>query len=123
MDRPFPIAITSEGRRICDGDQLMMLSTTLYKLILGAKPFWGGNNGPIRSTVFPYPVPSVPRWLLSMMYGSERRSVPPGALSFSSRSLEITCPSNYVIDGEFFKGPENTALKVEAGPVFTYICD
>jgi hypothetical protein len=122
MDRPFSISIASDCKKICDGPQLMMLATTLEKLILGAMPFWGGKSGPIRSTVFPYPVPSIPRWLLPMMYGSENRKVPPGALSFSSRNLEITCSSNYVIDGEFFRGIENSPLKVEAGPVFTYIC-
>ena len=122
FDRPFPIHITSEGRERCTGTQLMVLSTTLEKLILGTKPFWGGKSGPIRTTVLPYPVPSVPRWLLPMMYGGENRKIPAGALSFSASALAITCPTSYVIDGEFFDGPEGTALDVETGPVFTYLC-
>jgi diacylglycerol kinase (ATP) len=122
FDRPFPIRITSNGRVICDGTQLMTLSTTLEKLILGMKPFWGGKSGSIRTSILPYPVPSIPRWLLPVMYGGENRKVPPGALSFSSESLEITSPTSYVIDGEFFEGPEGTALRVETGPVFTYLC-
>ena len=122
FDRPFFIKISSAGRDISNGAQLMLLSTTLEKLTLGAMPFWGGKSGPIRSTILPYPVPSIPRWLLPMMYGSEQRKVPPGALSFSSHDFEITCPNSYVIDGEFFEGPEGAALKVETGPVFTYLC-
>ena len=122
FDRPFPIHVTSAGMERCTGTQLMMLSTTLEKLILGARPFWGQKLAPIRTSIFPYPVPSLPRWLLPIMYGSESRKMPQGALSFSSASLEITCPTSFVIDGEFFDGPAHGPLKVETGPVFTYLC-
>ena len=122
LDKPFQIHITSSGKVLCTGTQLMSLTTTLDKLILGAKPFWGGKNGPIRTSVFPYPVPSIARWLLPIMYGGENRRAPRDALSFSSSSLEITCPASYVIDGEFFDGPAHGPLKVETGPIFTYLC-
>ena len=122
FDRPFPIHITSEGNERCSGTQLMMLSTTLEKLILGARPFWGQKLGPIRTSVFPYPVPSLARWLLPIMYAGEDRKMPEGALSFSGSSLEVTCSASYVIDGEFFAGHEGHPLKVETGPVFTYLC-
>jgi diacylglycerol kinase (ATP) len=122
FDRPFPIEIIGDGREICIGTQLLMLSTTLEKLILGARPFWGGKFGPIRTSVFPYPVPNIPRWLLPIMYAGENRRMPEGAISFSSARLEISCPVSFVIDGEFFDGPAEGPLKVETGPVFTYLC-
>jgi hypothetical protein len=122
FDRPFPMHITSAGMERCTGTQLMMFSTTLEKLILGARPFWGPKLAPIRTSIFPYPVPSLPRWLLPIMYAGENRKVPQGASSFSSSSLEITCPVDFVIDGEFFAGPANEPLKVETGPVFAYLC-
>ena len=122
FDRPFPIEITSDGKEFCAGTQLLMLSTTLEKLILGARPFWGEKLGPIRTSVFPYPVPSIPRWLLPIMYAGENRKMPEGAVSFSSARLEISCPVSFVIDGEFFDGPTDRPLKVETGPVFTYLC-
>ena len=122
VDRPYPIAIEADGRSMAGGDQLLMLSTTLEKLILGAKPFWGGGPGPIRTSVIPYPVPSIVRWLLPIMYGGENRKVPPGAASFSSAGLAVRTPVTFVIDGEFFEPPEHEALRIETGPVFTYIC-
>ena len=70
--------------RYADGTQLLMLATTLEKLILGTRPFWGGKTGPIRVTIFPYPVPCIPRWLLPIMYGGEDRKFPQGAVSFCS---------------------------------------
>ena len=122
FDRPYPIAIEAGGKSMTSGDQLLMLATTLDKLILGARPFWGGKTGPIRATVLPYPVPSIHRWLLPIMYGGETRKVPPGAVSFCTGEMAITTPVTFVIDGEFFEPPENTALRVETGPVFTYVC-
>lgn len=122
FDRPYPLQVTVEGKGICSGTQLLLLSTTLEKLILNAKPFWGSATGPIRTTVLPYPVPYIPRWLLPMMYASETRKTPKGAISISTKNLEITCPISYVIDGEFFEGPNDTPLRVETGPLFTYLC-
>ncbi len=122
LDRPYTLEITSGGNVWSTGSHLLMLSTTLEKLILGARPFWGEKTGSIRTSVFPYPVPSIARWLLPIMYGSERRKMPEGALSFSSQSLEVSSPIDYVIDGEFFSGPQKEPLKVETGPIFTYLC-
>lgn len=122
FDRPFPISVEAGGRTVASGNQLMVLATTLEKLILGTRPFWGGKQEPIRSTVIPYPVPSVVRWLVPMMYGSETRKAPPGALSFSSRQLAISSNVSFVVDGEFFAPPESEPLRIETGPVFTYVC-
>jgi hypothetical protein len=58
FDRPLPIEITSDGINYCTGTQLLMVSTTLERLVLGARPFWGGKLAPIRTSVFPYPVPA-----------------------------------------------------------------
>jgi diacylglycerol kinase family enzyme len=121
FDRPFPIEITSDGKTLCTGTQLLMVSTTLERLVMGARPFWGGKIAPIRTSVFPYPVPSISRWLLPVMYGGENRKMPEGAVSFSSSRLEITSPAMYVIDGEFFEGPKDSPLKVETGQVFAYL--
>jgi len=121
FDRPFPIAIEADGRVISQGQQLLMLATTLEKLILGTRPFWGGTGGAIRTTVIPYPVPSIPRWLLPIMYGGETRKSPPGSTSVAASALTISSPVSYVIDGEFFDAREGEPLRVETGPVFTYV--
>ena len=121
FDRPFAISVGAGGKSLAGGQNLLMLATTLEKLILRARPFWGVKQGPIRATVIPWPVPSLPRWLLPILYGGEMRAGPPGAVSFSAAELEIRSAVNFVLDGEFFDGPEGEALRVETGPVFTYI--
>ena len=122
FDRPYPVRVEANGHPYADGNQLLMLATTLEKLVLNTRPFWGGKTGPIRVTTFPYPVPSIPRWLLPMMYGGEGRKFPRGAVSFCASALEVTTPVTFVIDGEFFEPPVGEPLRLETGPVFTYVC-
>jgi hypothetical protein len=122
IDRPYAIKLLRNGETMLDGEHLMLLATTLDKLILGTKPFWGGKAGPIRISMIPYPVPSIARWLLPMMYGGEDRRVPPGARSLSGKAFEIVTKTPFVIDGEFFDPPEDTPLRLETGVEFTYVC-
>lgn len=122
FDRPYPMTVSTGGRALADGTRLLMLATTLEKLILNTKPFWGGKTGPVRATILPYPLPSIPRWIIPAMYGGEARTAPPGAVSFCAGELTIATPIPFVIDGEFFDPPEGEALRVETGPVFTYVC-
>jgi len=121
IDRPYEMTIHGNDVVKASGRHLLFFATTLDRLILGTRPFWGGKKGPIRATILPYPVPSIPRWLLPIMYGGEDRSYPEGAVSFSAESIEIASSTPYVIDGEFFDPPEGQALRVETGPVLTYL--
>ena len=121
FDRPYPITVEADGKRLVDGVQLLQMSTTLDRLALGMRPFWGSRQAPIHTTVLPYPVPSLLRWMLPVMYGSDSRRSPPGAISFSSHSLTVASESIFVIDGEFFPAPQGEPLRLEAGPLFTFM--
>jgi diacylglycerol kinase (ATP) len=122
LDRPFAITVEADGIRHAEGQQLLQISTTLDKLVLNTRPFWGGKTASIRTTILPYPVPSVLRWMMPLMYGGENRRVPPQAVSFSSGNLLVSSLTSFVIDGEFFAAPADQPLRLETGPVFTYIC-
>jgi hypothetical protein len=121
IDRPYDIGLSGTGGHIANGQQLLLMATTLNKLILGTRPFWNGKNGPIRVTTIPYPVPSIARWLVPMMYGGEDRKSPAGSHSASGDAFQINTATPFVIDGEFFEAPEGQPLQVETGPEFTYI--
>ena len=121
FDRPFQITVKAGTTVLATGMQLLALATTLDKLILGTRPFWGGKSGPIRVTTFPYPVPNIPRWFLPAIMGGEKRTAPPGATSHAVTGCSIETSAEFVIDGEFFAAPEGEALRIESGPEFTYI--
>jgi hypothetical protein len=122
IDRPYDIALLRDSEPMLAGQHLLLLATTLDKLILGTRPFWGGKSGPIRVSTIPYPVPSIARWLLPLMYGGEDRTVPQGARSLSGSAFEIVTRTPFVIDGEFFDPPDDAPLRLETGTEFTYVC-
>lgn len=122
IDRPYAITLLRGGETLLDGQHLLLLATTLDKLILGTRPFWGGKAGPIRVSAVPYPVPSIARWLVPLMYGGEGRRVPQGARSLSGSTFEIATRIPFVIDGEFFEAPDDAPLRLETGVEFTYVC-
>jgi diacylglycerol kinase (ATP) len=121
LDRPCEMAIRYEGYDVTKGPQLMFVATTLRHLFFRTRPFWGGKRGPIRASVFPHPTPNILRWALPMMYGGELRSAPAGAHSFSGTGFEIASAEPYVMDGEFFDGPDQGLLQVAAGPEWEFI--
>ncbi len=122
IDRPYEMAVKADGMPVAEGGQLMFLATTLQKLILGVKPFWGGASGPMRSSIIPYPPPNVFRWSLPLMRGGEDRRVPEGALSFCADEILIETKCPFVIDGEFFDPPTDEPLRITVGPEFSYVC-
>jgi hypothetical protein len=118
---PYRLRLCADGIAVADGDQTLFLATTLDRLVLGTRPFWGGKSAPLRATLIPYPVPRLMRSLWSAMYGPEDRCMPPGSVSLSARTLDIWTTGSFVIDGEFFQPPQADPLHIEAGPEFTYL--
>jgi diacylglycerol kinase (ATP) len=121
FDRPHAIDVFIDGKPVCNGPQLLMLATTLNKLILNSKPFWGGAGKPLRTTIVPYPLPSPIRWLWPALFGGENRRAPPGASSIACTSCSLRSDTEFVMDGEFYDAPDKDLLRVETGPMFQYL--
>jgi diacylglycerol kinase (ATP) len=122
LDRAYVIGFTIGNDAFPPAPRLFLMASTLDRLLLGARPFWGGKRAPIRVSIVPYPIPSVLRWMLPMMYGGENRRAPKGAASWSTDHLTVSTREEFVIDGEFFDPPSNEPLQIETGPSFTFIC-
>jgi diacylglycerol kinase (ATP) len=118
FDQPHEISLSVDGTMLAEGQQLMALCTTLDKLILGSRPFWGGKTADIRCTSLGFPIPSLVRWTIPMMFGSEQRRMPDVAHSGSGNAIKLRSSSPFVVDGEFFEGPE---LHITPGPTIDYI--
>lgn len=122
LDRPYPMRIETCGRVVVDGLQVLCLVTTLDRLILATRPFWGGAAAPLRATAIAHPPPSIVRWALPVLYGGEERRLPQQCQSFAADAMAIATPSPFVMDGEFFDAPTDEPLRIETGPHFTYVC-
>ncbi len=124
FDRPHPMSLRVEGELRHEGNQLAVLVTTLEKLILGSRPFWGGGESGMRVSIFGHPPPRfLLRWLPAVMYGGENRRLPENMHSYTAANLEIETPSGFILDGEAFMPPENAPLRISLGPEFTYLVE
>lgn len=84
-------------------EALIILATTLDRLILRSRPFWGGAGGHLRFTAIAYPPKGLLRYARRILYGGEQRRLP--AASYLSRASErvalaMDCP--FTLDGEIF---------------------
>ena len=121
IGRVWDFKARAQGKPIGSGDQLLFMATTLDKLVLGSKPFWGGKNAAIRATVLPFPMPKVWRWILPTLYGNETRAVMPGAVSLCAEDFEIDTRVSWIVDGEFYEAPAHEPLRITRGADFTYV--
>ncbi len=122
ISQAYNMTVKAADGTVITGDQLFFLATTLDKLILGSRPFWGSRNAALRASVFPYPPPNVARWLWTSMYGRPDRVMPAGCHSFSANLITIETDCPFVIDGEFFDPPATQPMRIETGEEFTYVC-
>lgn len=122
IDRPYPMDVFCEGELKASGDQLLLLVTTLSKLVLGTRPFWGGATQPLRATTIAYPPPNLLRHALPLMYGAEDMRPPSGCASFSGRVIEADFEGPFLIDGQFFQSPSDEPLRIETGIKLDYLC-
>jgi len=90
---------------------LLALCTTLDRLVLRSRPFWGGEQGPLRCTRIGYPAPRFWRSVPRIMYGREGRDLEaPAYASCNADSirLEMDCP--FTIDGELFESSRTVPI-------------
>jgi len=101
---PLPMDIGLDGKRV-DGQQcLLVLISTLEKLILGLRPYWGCEEGPLRFTA----VNAHPRHLLRTLLGlacgrsSRHPGTEHGYLSHNAREIELVFRGGFTLDGELY---------------------
>jgi hypothetical protein len=121
LDRPYKMHIEADGEMRANGLQVVFLATTLDRLVLGTRPFWGGGGSGLRATAIAHPPPSL-TWARAILYGGEERDLPVQCLSFAAREIAIAVACAFVMDGEIFDPPESEPLRIETGPEFTYLC-
>ena len=96
--------------------QLLALVTTLDRLVLRSRPFWGREQGPLRYTGITYPPVRLLRSSLRILYGGPERRLPEP--HYVSRNVEriafdMSCP--FTLDGELFEPIPGQAVELSDG--------
>ncbi len=94
--------VMRDGAQARDGARLVLLATTLERLVLRSRPFWNVDGQPIRFTSVACPPPRLLRYAPRVLYGGEKRALPAEYESCGARRLDITPVSRFTVDGEIY---------------------
>ncbi len=100
------------GKKVC---QLLALVTTLDRLMLKSRPFWGREGGRLRYTGIAHPPRQLVRSTYRVLYGGRRRHLANGYVSRNADrvAFEMDCP--FTLDGEFFDPEPGTPVELSGG--------
>ena len=100
------------GRKIC---QVAALVTTLDRLMLKSRPYWGREGGRLHYTGIAYPPRRVGRSAYRVLYGGCDRDLPDGYESHNADrvAFEMDCP--FTLDGELFDPEPGTPVELSGG--------
>jgi diacylglycerol kinase (ATP) len=83
--------------------RLLVLATTLDRMVLGSRPFWNTHGRPVCFTSIAYNAPGLVRNARRILYGSEERGLPAGFDSIGADRIELSDAGPFHIDGQFFE--------------------
>jgi hypothetical protein len=116
---PVRAGIAEDGVRAADGVFLLLLATTLDRLLLGSRPYWGAGGAPVHFTAVRAGAGRFWRSLPRIVSGRGRPLEGPDFHSRNLHALELELAGDFVLDGEIHTVEAGGgALRIEAaGPV------
>jgi hypothetical protein len=102
--RDDKIGIAIDGEDHGRNSYLLVLATTLDRLILNARPFWNQDVEGLRFTTVAYPPRRLAGSVLKVLYGGNDRKLPADCYeSHSARSVTLALESPFTLDGQLFQ--------------------
>jgi hypothetical protein len=115
---PVPVGVALDGGARIDADYLIVQVTTLDRLFLGLRPFWGTEAAPLRYTSVRARPDAWLRALPALLRGRPNRllTVAHGYASRNATSIALRLADRLVVDGELFEpAPGETVILRDAG--------
>ncbi len=101
---PVSVDIGLDGKRTEGQQCLLVLISTLEKLILGFRPYWGCEEGPLRFTAVCARPRRVLRTVLGLTCGLNSRhpGTEHGYLSHNAYAIDLNFQGGFALDGELY---------------------
>ena len=115
---PAPIRVGLEGMAMQEMDILALFVTTLGRLFLGMRPYWGTEGGPLHFTAIRSDVAHLMRAAPSLIRGQRSPWISPrhGYLSYDLRDLRLDIQGGFTLDGQLYQSdPQRGALWFRKG--------
>ena len=98
------IGIAIDNENISSHSCLVLLATTLDKLLFGSRPFWTEIPGPLHFSYISYPPKRLGLYVPRLLYGGPRRNLPAESyFSQDANSVRLKLDGPFTLDGEFFE--------------------
>jgi hypothetical protein len=102
--RGHEIAVSLDGGVENRRSRLLVLATTLDRLILRSRPFWNCAGAPIRYTSIAYPPDRLLRSAAKVLYGWRREALSPEVYdSQGAGRIAVRLDAPFTVDGEMFE--------------------
>jgi hypothetical protein len=102
--RSHDIGVALDGDRENRADRLLVLATTLDRLMLWSRPFWNYEDRPIRYTGIAFPPEHLVRSAPKVLYGWRRQTLPAEVYhSQGAWRIAVRVDAPFTIDGEIFQ--------------------
>jgi diacylglycerol kinase (ATP) len=102
--RSHVIGVALDGGRENRTDRLLVLATTLDRLMLWTRPFWNDDGRPIRYTGIIYPPARLVRSAPKVLYGWRRQTLAPEIYhSQGAWRVAVRLDAPFTVDGEMFR--------------------
>jgi diacylglycerol kinase (ATP) len=120
--RGHDIAVTLDGDPVIRTQRLLVLATTLERLILRSRPFWAEGSGSIRFTSIAHPPVHLIRSAPKVLYGWRRATLPREAyISRSAERIALHLDSPFTLDGELFEPDPEQPLVLTAPDSLAFV--
>ena len=111
------IGVAVDGGPLDAKPRALVLATTLDRLVLGSRPFWGTGEAPIHFTVFDHPARGLLRHARTILYGGRERCLPdPPYRSRGATRVELRLDGPFTIDGDSMEIGIITATQMACPP-------
>ncbi|WP_207477002.1 diacylglycerol kinase family protein [Arenibaculum pallidiluteum] len=98
-----PLELSVDGGPVRGGSHFVTLATTLDRLMLGLRPFWGEGSGPLRWLDIAAPPRRLMAALLPVLRGRPRPwMAEAGYASGRADALDLDFAQPFVVDGELY---------------------
>jgi hypothetical protein len=109
------VTVSFDNGPACTGERLLVLATTLDRLLLGSRPYWNQHGGPVRFTALADPPKRLLRWAPRVMYGGNERKLPAdGYMSRAAHQVHLELEGRFTLDGQLFDPPTDGPLVITA---------
>jgi len=118
------MAIGLDGQPPEQLDCLVVFASTLERLFLGLRPFWGTEEGPVHFTAVSANPAHLLRAMPFLLRGRRGRYGTPenGYLSHNVRDVRLSFDGGYTLDGELYRpDPQHGPIGVRRGGQVSFL--